>query len=160
MADSQDKYSSPRAQGSHRRAHASTKAASTKPERSIQKQQHSPRKHRSPQKPRKRAKRKQPERIPSLFRFKETRRGKTTIRRYSNRAFHQMKEFQGKVVDYVQVFTSGGYNSISVRFQDKTSLDFAIDTCFTLDTDYTDWKTGNMRLIKRWPLIHSESRHV
>lgn len=69
-----------------------------------------------------------------------------------------MEEFKGKVVDFVQVFTSGDYSSISVRFQDKTSLDFAIDTCFTLEPDYTDWKTGNMRRIKLWPVIHSAPR--
>jgi hypothetical protein len=98
------------------------------------------------------------ERIDPRFRFTGKRRAKPTLRRYSNRSFHQMNEFKGKVVELVQIFTSGDYNSISIRFQDKTSLDFAIDTGLTVDTDYTDWKTGNMRRIRRWPLIRSEPR--
>jgi hypothetical protein len=152
LAATQDKYSDSRAQGSRRSAHAPTKPASPKAERSPHKRQHSPRKHRSPKKRKKR------ERLPASLRFTETKRGKTTIRRYSHRTFHTMEEFRGKIVDYVQIFTSGEYNSISVRFQDKTSVDFVIDPSFTVDTNYADWKTGDMRRIKRWPLIHSEGR--
>lgn len=152
MADTQDKHSHSRAQGSRRSAHAPTKPASPKVERSPHKRQRSPRKHRSPKKRKKR------ERLPASLRFTETRRGKTTIRRFSHRTFYKMEEFKGKIVDYAQIFTSGEYSSISVRFQDKTSVDFVIDPCFTVDTDYTDWKSGDMRRIKRWPLIHSEGR--
>ena len=174
MAVQQDKHSLSWAQGHRRRAHASTMPqAATQTRRRINRLKTNQPKtsagrrkvqaHRAPRKPRKLTpgklkKHKKPERIPAKFRFTETTRGKTTVRKYSNRTFHQMNEFKGKVVELVQIFTSGDYNSISVRFQDKTSLDFAIDTGFTVDTDYTDWKTGNMRRIKRWPIIRSEPR--
>jgi hypothetical protein len=84
-----------------------------------------------------------------------TRRGKTTIRQYKNRSFHRLEEIAGKTVEYAEIFTSGEYHSITVRFQDKTALHFVIDPGFTLDTTYDDWKTGDLRRIKRWPLIHS-----
>jgi hypothetical protein len=84
-----------------------------------------------------------------------TRKGKTTIRRYKNRSFHRLEEIAGKTVEYAEIFTSGEYHSITVRFQDKTALHFVIDPGFTLDTTYDDWKTGDLRRIKRWPLIHS-----
>jgi hypothetical protein len=32
-----------------------------------------------------------------------------------------------------------------------------IDPGFTLDTEYDDWKTDELRCLKRWPLIHSAS---
>jgi hypothetical protein len=86
-----------------------------------------------------------------------TRRGKTTIRQFKNRSFHRLEEIAGKTVEYVEIFTSGEYHSIDVRFQDKTSLHFTIDPGFTLDTEYVDWKTGDLRRLKRWPLIHSAS---
>ncbi|HZD92970.1 MAG TPA: hypothetical protein VE133_01875, partial [Candidatus Sulfotelmatobacter sp.] len=111
----------------------------------------SPRKHRSAKKPRK------PEQLPPSLRYTETRRGKTTIRRYSNREFHRMEELKGKTIDFVEVYTSGEYHSIDIRFQDKTTLQFVIDPCFTMDTEYADLKTGNWRAIKRWPLMHSRS---
>ena len=139
MAAIQHKHSPSRAQGSRRSAHASTK-----PRRSL-------RKHRNPKKPKKR------ERVPESLRFTETKRGKTTVRRYSGRTFYRFEEVKGKPVDLVEVFTAGGAHSIEVRFQDKTALHFAIEPGFILETEYADWKTGNWRPIKRWPLIRSET---
>ncbi len=83
------------------------------------------------------------------------RRGKTTICQYKNRSFHRLEEVAGKTVEYVEIFTSGEYHSITVRFQDETGLHFVIDPGFTLETTYDDWKTGDLRRLKRWPLIHS-----
>ena len=146
MAAIEHKHSPSRAQGSRRSAHALTKpavikSAKTKP-RTL---------------PRSRPKR---ERLPPSLRFKETKRGKTTIRRYSGRTFYRFEEVKGKVVDLVEVFTAGENHAIDVRFQDKTSLHFVIDPGFTLETEYADWKTGNWRPIKRWPLIHSETHRI
>ena len=146
MAGIQGKHSPSRAQGSGRNAHASTKpapakSASTKPQSSF----------------RKRRKR---ESVPPSLRFTETRRGKTTVRRYSGRTIYRLEEIKGKTVDLVQIFTAGESHSIAVRFQDKTTLHFVIDPGFTLETEYADWKTGNWRPIKRWPLIHSESHRI
>jgi len=142
MAGIQGKHSSSRAQGSGRRAHASTKTQS------------SPRKHPNPKKRKKR------ERLPASLRYTETRRGKTTVRRYSGRAVYRFEEVKGKAVDLVQVFTAGESHSIAVRFQDKTSLHFFIDPGFIMETELADWKTGNWRPIKRWPLIHSETHRI
>jgi hypothetical protein len=86
-----------------------------------------------------------------------SKRGKTTTRRYSNRAFYRFEEFKGKPVEHVEVFTAGEYHSINVRFQDKTAMQFVIDPGFTLEAEYSDWKTGNWRPIKSWPLIRSQT---
>ncbi len=149
MAGIENKHSSSRTQGSRRRVHAKTKPAAIKS--TTAKPQIASRKHRNPKKPKKQ------ERLPALLRFTETKRGKTTIRRYSGRTFYRFEEVKGKPVDFVEVFTAGEYHSIDVRFQDKTAIHFVIDPGFTLETEYADWKTGNWRPIKRWPLIHSET---
>ena len=94
------------------------------------------------------------------MRFTETKRGKTTIRRYSGRTFYRFEEVKGKLVDFVEVFTTGEYHSIDVRFQDKTALHFVINPGFSLETEYGDGKTGNWRPLKRWPLIHSETHRI
>jgi len=99
-----------------------------------------------------------PQRIPSLPKPIITRRGKTTIHRYNGRRFHRFEEAQGKPLDYIEFFTAGEYHSIDVRFQDKTTMHFVIEPGFTLEADYSDWKTGNWRPIKRWPPIRSQSR--
>ena len=85
-----------------------------------------------------------------------TRRGKTTIRRYSGgRSVHHMEEVKGKSVDCVEFYTSSENHSIDVCFQDKTTLHFSIDPGFLLETEYADWKTGNWRRIKRWHTLRS-----
>ncbi len=100
--------------------------------------------------------RKQRRRLPSLPKPIITRRGKTTIRRYHGRRFHRFEEAHGKPLDYVEFFSSGEYHSIAVCFQDKTVMHFVIEPTFTVEPEYSDWKTGNWRRIKRWPLIRSQ----
>ncbi len=85
-----------------------------------------------------------------------SRQGRTTISRYSNRSFHRMEEVKGKTVDFVEFFTSDGYHVIDIGFEDKTALHLAIEPCFTLEREYADWKTGNHRSLKEWPLIRSQ----
>jgi hypothetical protein len=92
MADHQGKHSLPRAQG-RRRAHAATKPhASFKPKAKTHKPRIGP--HRSPRRAKKR------ERLPPSLRFTETKRGKTTIRRYSGRTFYRFAQAAGKPVDF------------------------------------------------------------
>jgi hypothetical protein len=166
MADIQNKHSVPGAQGSRRRARKkrpikaknstkpknSTKSQKTNHEAqsSTDKPRSSARRHRDPKKPKKR------ERLPASLRYTETKRGKTTIRRYPGRTFYRFEEAKGKPVDFVEVFTAGGAHSIDVSFEDKTAIHFTIDPGFTLEAEYADWKTGDWRPIKRWPPIRSQ----
>ncbi|MBZ5521628.1 MAG: hypothetical protein LAP21_05155 [Acidobacteriia bacterium] len=55
----------------------------------------------------------------------------------------------------MELWTYSEGHTISLLFKDKTILDFSIDPGFTVKTDYSDWKTGDRRVIRRWPLIHS-----
>ncbi len=68
--------------------------------------------------------------------------------------FPQMK---GRTVEKGGLFTSADDHSIEIQFQDKTLLSFRFELGFTLSTDYLDSKTGDGRVIKRWPPIRSES---
>ena len=66
---------------------------------------------------------------------------------------------KGKIIESLEFSTELGYHCISVNFNDKTSLNFAIDSRFVVETDYSDWKTGNQRLIRRWrPVQNVEFR--
>jgi hypothetical protein len=151
MAADQGKHSASRTQGSRRRAHALTKPHAAKPQTSTPTRATTRRPHRSPKKPKK------PERLPASLRYTEIKRGKTTIRRYDSRSIYRLEEVKGKTVDRVEIFLAAGHSSIVVVFDDKTSLSFAVDPGFTLIPEHYDWKTGDWRPIKRWPLIRSES---
>ena len=66
---------------------------------------------------------------------------------------------KGKIIDSVEFSTELGYHCISINFTDKTSLNFEIEARFVVETDYSDWKTGNQRLIRRWrPVQNLEFR--
>ena len=110
--------------------------------------------------PARKANKQRQRRIPALPKPIVTRRGKTTIRRYPGRHFHRFEEAHGKPLDYIEFFTSGEYHSFDIRFQDKTAMHFVIEPGFTVEPEYSDWKTGNWRRIKRWPLIRSQPHNA
>jgi hypothetical protein len=62
---------------------------------------------------------------------------------------------KGKVVEGVEFSTYSDYHNIAFKFEDKTCLNFTIDMGFTLGSDYSDWKTGNQRVIRKWPVVRS-----
>lgn len=57
---------------------------------------------------------------------------------------------KGKTVEAVEFSTELGYHCISVNFTDKTCLNFEVEARFTVETDFSKWKTGNQRIIRRW----------
>lgn len=61
--------------------------------------------------------------------------------------FPQAKD---KIIESMEFSTELGYHCISVNFTDKTSLNFEVEARFVVETDYSNWKTGNQRLIRRW----------
>jgi hypothetical protein len=70
-------------------------------------------------------------------------------------------QVQGKTIATVEFSTIDDENSITLKFQDKTSLSFdyrpEASFSFSILADYADWKTGNWRPLKRWPNIRSAS---
>ena len=70
--------------------------------------------------------------------------------------FPQTKD---KTIETIEFSTELGYHSISVNFTDKTSLNCAIEARFLVEADYSNWKTGNQRIIRRWrPVQNLEFR--
>lgn len=62
---------------------------------------------------------------------------------------------KGKTVEAIEFSTELGYHAISVNFTDKTSLNLEIEARFVMEADYSDWKTGNQRVIRRWPPVRN-----
>ncbi len=61
------------------------------------------------------------------------------------------------MLEDVSLTTNVDFNCIELSFDDRTSLLFDINPCFTVLADYSDWKTGDQRIIKRWPRFRSAS---
>ena len=75
--------------------------------------------------------------------------------RFDGRRFVQFADARGKVIDTVELLTAPDYHSISINFRDKTCLNFSVETGFTVQPEYSDWKTGEQRILRKWPIVKS-----
>jgi len=60
-------------------------------------------------------------------------------------------EVTGKIVDSVEMDAE----VIAILFQDKTQLSFDLDPQVTVYPELADFKTGNLRSMKKWPALRS-----
>lgn len=65
----------------------------------------------------------------------------------------QYTEMKGRTVERIEVSLSSDYRCVSIRFEDKTDFTIEIDTRLVCEAFHADWKTGNMRILKRWPVL-------
>ena len=84
-------------------------------------------------------------------RSKRRPRGKVTYSRVV-----EFPQARGRTVERVKLFVSDGYNCIAIEFEDKTDLSAVIDPGLSFKAEYSDWKTGNQRVLKRFPPFGSE----
>jgi hypothetical protein len=77
-------------------------------------------------------------------------------RKLPHRKFVEFPGMKGRTVEKIELFTMREHHSITIRFQDKTALALAIEPGFKLKADHDDWKSGNARKLKSWPVIPSE----
>jgi hypothetical protein len=77
-------------------------------------------------------------------------------RSHKRRARHSpFAQFKGKIVDRVEPHITDYGCAIGILFDDRTYLCFEIETGLTIQPDYSDWKTGNYKPLKRWRSITS-----
>jgi hypothetical protein len=68
----------------------------------------------------------------------------------------EFQEARGRTVEKVVLSTDSDFPCISIRFQDKTDLTVVIDPWLTFQADYSRWKDGNQKVLKRWPVFRSD----
>ena len=68
----------------------------------------------------------------------------------------EFSQVAGKTIKTVALFTSPEFRAVTLRFDDNTDLTVELRPGFTANTVYSDWRTGNQRVIKRWPPVRSE----
>jgi hypothetical protein len=84
---------------------------------------------------------------------RKTKTTRQTRQRRMPKGCVQYTEMKGRTVERIDVSLSSDYHCISVRFEDKTDFTVEIETRMVLTALHSDWKTGNMRVLKRWPMI-------
>ena len=68
----------------------------------------------------------------------------------------EFPEARGRTVEKVVLSTDSDFPCISIRFQDHTDLSVVIDPWLTFKADYSRWKDGNQKVLKRWPVFRSD----
>jgi hypothetical protein len=69
---------------------------------------------------------------------------------------HDYHDAKGKVVESIEIVTDAEYYGITVRFEDKTSLTFAMETCVFAFPIYEDWTSGEAKPLKQFRPVRSE----
>lgn len=64
-------------------------------------------------------------------------------------------EVKDKTVEIVEVIVEPDRFGISVRFQDKTSLNFTIEPCVFAFPVYEDWTDGEAKVLKQYQPIRN-----
>ena len=63
---------------------------------------------------------------------------------------------KGRRIEEIELDTSSDYHSISICFTDKTELSLVLETGFTVRAEHADLKSGESRVLRRWPEVRSE----
>jgi hypothetical protein len=68
----------------------------------------------------------------------------------------EFPQARGRTVEKVELSTDPDFPCISIRFQDNTGLTVVIDPWLKFRADYSRWKAGNQKVLKRWPIFRSD----
>jgi hypothetical protein len=62
---------------------------------------------------------------------------------------------RGRTVEMVELSLDSDFQCVSIRFKDNTDLTVVIDTGLSFQAQYSEWKAGNQKILKRWPVVRS-----
>lgn len=80
---------------------------------------------------------------------------KKRTRKIKRRAKSDIPGIAGKVVEAVELRSGGEGYEIGILFTDRTYLGFEVDSGLTIQPILSDWKTGNYRPLRHFPIIHT-----
>jgi hypothetical protein len=67
----------------------------------------------------------------------------------------EFPQARGRTVERVELSADSDFPCVSIRFTDNTDLTVVIDTALSFQADYSRWKAGNQKILKRWPVFRS-----
>lgn len=67
----------------------------------------------------------------------------------------EFPEVRGKVVEVVELEIEADFYGIAIRFQDKTSLTFSMESCVFAFPVMEDWTDGEGKIIKEYEPVRS-----
>jgi hypothetical protein len=95
--------------------------------------------------------------MPKLSRKKEKKKDRRdrTRRKAPYSRLVKFPQAKGRTVEKVELSLDPGFHCVSIRFKDKTDLTVIIDAALIFQAVYSEWKAGNQKILKRWPVVRS-----
>jgi hypothetical protein len=78
-------------------------------------------------------------------------------KKWRARSAMDFREVEGKVLRQLAFDPSVDNQLFILIFEDETELCLAINPGFTVTADYSDWKTGDERVLKSWRAVRNEA---
>ena len=69
----------------------------------------------------------------------------------------EFPQARGRTVEKVELSTDCDFPCVSIRFKDNTDLTVVINRGLMFQAEYSEWKTGKQKVLKRWPVFRSIS---
>ena len=76
-------------------------------------------------------------------------------RRIEKGRFIEFPVIKGRILEKVEFFTAADFHSLTLYFQDKTSLTLVIEPSFLMAANFADRSSNEQRILKRWQPIRS-----
>src|SRR5215813_376427 len=73
------------------------------------------------------------------------------------RRFVEFPQVNGKAIKQIHFYTATDYHSITIDFQDHTSLNLEIEPGFTINAELQQIKKGETHTLAEWPRIRCQS---
>ncbi len=74
-------------------------------------------------------------------------------RKTRRRQFLRFDQVKGKTVEFIEMSSDAEFPCVEIGFQDKTALHVLMGTRLTMEPAYSDWKTGDQRVLRQWPPV-------
>ena len=78
-------------------------------------------------------------------------------KKLDGRKFVEFPQMKGKTLERIHLFTTMEHHSITLDFQDDTSLALKIEPCFALKATYSDIQHGDQEIREEWLPVHSST---
>ena len=95
--------------------------------------------------------------MPKLSRKKDTPKARRARREGPYANLVKFPQARGRTVERVELSLDPDFHCVSIRFKDNTDLTVVMDTALTFRAEYSRWKAGNQKVLKRWPVVRSRA---
>lgn len=77
----------------------------------------------------------------------------------TNRKLTHFPQANGRVIKQVEFFVDSSDNILELTFEDDTTLSFEFQPRFAWEAYFARWKSGEQRILRRWPRRNAVLRY-